>query len=72
MESSIKNEMEWALEGESKDGVDKTERRLRYQIKHMIVCDKRMQIASSRVAPQESYSCPSMDWDKSFFVRRGA
>lgn len=44
MESGIESGKEWASEGKSKSGVDETERRLRYQIKHMIVCDKRMQI----------------------------
>lgn len=43
MESGIKSEMEWASEGELKELVDETERRLRYQIKHMIVCDEWMQ-----------------------------
>ena len=32
---------EWAFEGEPKE-VSETERRLRYQIKHMMVCDERM------------------------------
>lgn len=49
---------EWASEGESK-AVDETERRLRYQIEHMIVCDERIRKVSSRVAPQENDSCPS-------------
>ena len=49
---------EWASEGEPKE-VGETERTLRYQIKHMIVCDERMLNTSSRVAPQEFDSCPS-------------
>ena len=32
---------EWAFEGELKK-VGETERRLRYQTKHMMVCDERM------------------------------
>ena len=50
--------MEWASEGKPKEEGE-TERTLRYQIKHMIVCDERMLNASSRVAPQEFDSCPS-------------
>ncbi len=47
VESSIENLKEWALEGESKQmpagmEVDETESRLRYQMKHMVVCDERM------------------------------
>lgn len=49
---------EWASEGES-NTVDETERTLRYQIGHMTVCDERIREVSSRVAPQESNSCPS-------------
>ena len=60
---------EWASEGESKI-VDETERRLRYQIRHMIVCDERIRYASSRVAPQENDSCPSiLDWDRIFLCK---
>ncbi len=63
---------EWASEGEPKE-VGETERTLRYQIKHMIVCDERMRyIASSRVAPQEIYSCPSNDWVRSFLLCAGS
>lgn len=59
---------EWASEGESKT-VDETERRLRYQIRHMIVCDERIRKVSSRVAPQENDSCPSiLDWDRFFYA----
>lgn len=42
MECSIRNLGEWASEGKSKAQVDETERILRYQIKHMTVCDERM------------------------------
>lgn len=41
MEGGMNGLEEWALEGEPKT-VGKTERRLRYQIKHMLVCDERM------------------------------
>lgn len=57
MGSGIGSLKEWALEGEPNEAVGETERILRYQIKHMIVCDERMQdIASSRVAPQEIFT----------------
>ena len=39
--SGMNSLREWALEGEPKE-VGETERILRYQIKHMIVCDERM------------------------------
>lgn len=49
MGSSIKDLREWASEGESKvvscfrlAEVEETEKKLRYEIKHMIVCDERM------------------------------
>lgn len=76
MGSSIKDLREWASEGESKAvscfrlaEVEETEKKLRYEIKHMIVCDERMWdfITSSRVAPQESYSCPSIGLGWEFF-----
>ncbi len=41
VEGGMSTLKEWASEGESKT-VDETERTLRYQIKHMIVCDERM------------------------------
>lgn len=58
---------EWASEGESKT-VDETERTLRYQIKHMTVCNERIREVSSRVAPQENDSCPSIWIGTGFFV----
>lgn len=61
VEGSMDNLREWAFEGEPK-AVGETERTLRYQIKHMVVCDERMHNASSRVAPQEFGSCPSSKW----------
>ena len=41
--------------GRVEGSVDETERKLRYQIQHMIVCDERAyyKITPSRVAPQE-------------------
>lgn len=39
--SSIGKREEWASEGELKVSVDETERILRYQIRHMIVCSER-------------------------------
>jgi len=38
--SGIGKRKEWASEGESKGSVDETERTLRYQIRHMIVCSE--------------------------------
>lgn len=67
VEGSMNGLKEWASEGESKT-VDETERILRYQIGHMSVCNERIRTVSSRVAPQENYSCPSMDWDRFFYV----
>ena len=58
---------EWASEGESKR-VDETERTLRYQIRHMTVCNERIREVSSRVAPQENDSCPSIWIGTGFFV----
>ena len=42
MESGVRSLGEWASEGKSKEQVDETERILRYQIKHMSVCDEWM------------------------------
>lgn len=44
VEGGMNSLREWAFEGEPK-AVGETERRLRYQIKHMIVCDERMRIS---------------------------
>ena len=55
VESGIKDLGEWASEGESKR-VDETERTLRYQIRHMTVCNERIREVSSRVAPQKHVS----------------
>ena len=71
--SGIGKRKEWASEGESKTSVDETERRLRYQIRHMLVCSERAYITPSRVAPQEMILL-SQHWTGMgvFFMRRAA
>lgn len=65
VEGGMNSLEEWASEGESKT-VDETERILRYQIRHMSVCDERIRKVSSRVAPQENDSCPSIGLGQDF------
>ncbi len=59
--SGIGSLKEWALEGEPNEAVGETERILRYQIKHMIVCDERMHDTCIKPGGTagDFYSCPS-------------
>lgn len=71
---------EWASEGESKAAVwcfgltevEETEKKLRYEIKHMIVCDERMCDLSHQAGwhRRRVTLVPALDWDGSFFITK--
>ena len=59
---------EWAPEG-ALNAVGQPEKILRYQESAYVGMREWVCYTPSRVAPQElMYSCPSRDWDKSFFI----
>lgn len=66
VESGMDSLKEWASEGESKK-VDETERTLRYQIRHMTVCNERVRKYQAGWHRRRTDSCPSMDWDRFFY-----
>lgn len=68
VEGGMSSLKEWASEGESKI-VDETERILRYQTEHMIVCDERMRICIKPGGTAGDDTLVPAIWDRSFFVR---
>lgn len=55
MGSGIDEMKEWALEGESNNIVDETEKKLRYKIKHMSVCDEWICIYYIKISRYNTY-----------------